>query len=260
MKVSIITVCYNSEKYIESAIESVLSQDYADIEYIIVDGNSNDKTIEIIKKYQDRIQKFISEPDSGIYDAMNKGLKLATGDVIGLLNSDDLYINNSILTKVANCFKTYQCDILYGDLYYVKPDNPEIISRIWRTKSFRPGSFKKGWHPPHPTFYVKKEIYLKYGYFDNRYKLAADFELMLRLLEKFKVKSYYISEPLVKMRLGGATNKNFKNIFNQNIECYKAFKSNNLDVNIFYPLYRLIPKLSQFFKSRKNKEIKSICI
>jgi glycosyltransferase involved in cell wall biosynthesis len=249
MKISIITVCYNSEKYIESAINSVLSQDYTDIEYIIIDGNSQDQTKEIIKKYLDRIHKFISEPDKGIYDAMNKGLNLATGEIIGFLNSDDLYIDNTIITQVVASFRQSNCDILYGDLYYVKADNPDIIIRKWKTKSFKNESFKRGWHPPHPTFIVRKNIYLKYGYFNCQFKLAADFELMLRFLEKYKVKSTYLCKSIVKMRLGGTTNKNIKNIIIQNIECYKAFIINDLDVSIIYPLYRLLPKIKQFFNS-----------
>jgi len=252
MKVSIITVCFNSEKHIKTAIESVLNQDYDDIEYIIIDGGSTDNTIEIIKSYKDKITTFISEPDKGIYDAMNKGLKLASGEIIATLNSDDLYIDNTIVSTVANSFIKNKCEIVYGDLFYVKQDNTNSIVRKWNTKQFKQGSFKKGWHPPHPTFFVHKSIYLKYGYFNLKYKLAADFELMLRFLEKHKTISFYIKKPLVKMRLGGATNKNLKNIFNQNIECYKAFKNNSLDVSVLYPVYRLIPKLFQFSNNIKK--------
>jgi len=252
MKISIITVCYNSEKYIQSAIESVINQDYKDIEYIIIDGNSTDGTIEIIKKYKNKIHKFISEPDKGIYDAMNKGIKLATGEVIGFLNSDDLYQNNSVISNIVEGFVNKDCSIIYGDLFYVKPGNPQIIIRSWNSKSFVRGSFKKGWHPPHPTFYVKREIYEKYGVFNLNYRLAADFELMLRFLENYHVKSYYLNQPLVRMRLGGATNKNLKNIVIQNIECYRAFKNNHLPVSILYPLYRLLPKLFQYQIKNKN--------
>jgi glycosyltransferase involved in cell wall biosynthesis len=245
MKLSIITVCYNSEKFIQTAIESVISQDYNDIEYIIIDGNSTDRTDEIINKYKDKISKFISGPDNGIFDAMNTGLKMATGDFVGFLNSDDLYINNSVLSTVMGCFKKYACDIVYGDIYYVRQENPDSIIRKWKTKEFIPGSFKNGWHPPHPAFFVSNHIYKKYGYFDLNFKLAADFEIMLRFLEKEKVSSYYLPQFLVKMRLGGASNKNFKNIFYQNIACYKAFKKNGLKVSILYPYYRLAPKVLQ---------------
>jgi glycosyltransferase involved in cell wall biosynthesis len=248
MKISIITVCYNSEKYIQTAIDSVLQQTYEDIEYIIVDGGSIDATLSIIKPYQHKISKFISEPDNGIYDAMNKGINLATGDIIGTLNSDDLYVDEQVLSQVNEIFQNSKSDSLFADLFYVDKEDTNKIIRKWKTKEFIPGSFKKGWHPPHPTFFVKRDVYNKYGLFDLRYKLAADFELMLRFLEKNKIKSVYLNQPLVKMRLGGATNKNLKNILHQNIECYKAFKKNELDVSIFYPFYRLLPKFAQFLK------------
>jgi len=246
MKISIITVAFNSEKYIQTAIESVLNQDYNNVEYIIIDGNSTDRTLSIINEYKDKINILVSEPDKGIYDAMNKGLKLASGDVIATLNSDDMYIDNTILSKVAASFAQNNCDIIYGNLYYVKSNDTEKIVRKWITKPFKKNAFKKGWHPPHPTFFVRKNIYLKYGYFNLGFKLAADFELMLRFLENHAASSFYMNIPMVKMRLGGATNKNLKNIINQNFECYNAFKKNNLPVSVLYPLYRLLPKLFQF--------------
>lgn len=248
MLVSIITVCFNNRKFIPVAIESVLNQTYSDIEYIVIDGGSTDGTVDIIKSYGNRITKFISEPDRGIYDAMNKGLKLASGSIVGLLNSDDLYIDNHVISTVVEKFKQSSCDVLYGDLYYVNADNPERIIRKWHTGYYVPDSFKKGWHPPHPTFYVSKHIYDKYGYFDLEFKLAADFELMLRFLEKHHVKSFYIPKPLIRMRMGGTTSKSIKNIINQNIECYKAFRKNGIGVSRLYPFYRIIPKFLQFFK------------
>ena len=248
MKVSIITVCYNSEKYISDSINSVINQSYHNIEHIVIDGSSTDNTIGILNSYKTRIAKIISEPDKGIYDAMNKGIKHASGDIIGILNSDDLYIDNNVLSQVVEHFRRSSCDILFADLYYVNKDNTDLILRKWVTKGFVPGSFKKGWHPPHPTFFVSKKVYDAYGLFDLQYKLAADFELMLRFLEKYHVKNFYFPKALVKMRIGGATNKSLKNIFNQNIECYRAFKNNGLPVSICYPLYRLVPKLAQFFK------------
>ncbi len=247
-KVSIITVCFNNCKFIPFAIESVLGQTYANIEYIVIDGGSTDGTVEIIKSYGNKINRFISEPDKGIYDAMNKGLKLASGNIIGLLNSDDLFIDDQVISTVVDKFNQSSCDVLFGDLYYVNADKPEKIIRKWQTGDYVANSFKKGWHPPHPTFYVSKHIYDKYGYFDLEFKLAADFELMLRFLEKYQVKSIYIPKPLVRMRIGGATSKNLRNIINQNIECYKAFRKNGIAVSQLYPFYRIIPKFLQFFK------------
>lgn len=247
MKVSIITVCFNSETTIKDAIESVVKQDYKNIEHIIIDGNSKDNTLNIINSYS-HFAKIVSEPDKGIYDAMNKGIELATGDIIGTLNSDDIYNSADVISRIVKAFTNQNFDILYGDLYYVKKHNINNIVRKWSSNNFTEGSFRKGWHPPHPTFFVKKEVYNKYGGFNLDFKLAADFELMLRFLEKFKIKSQYLNIPMVKMRLGGATNKNFKNIFNQNIECYRAFKENSLKVTILYPFYRILPKFLQYFR------------
>ncbi len=248
MKVSIITVCFNSEKTIENSIQSVLNQTYSNIEYIIIDGGSTDHTIDIIHKYTSHISKFISEPDKGIYDAMNKGLKLATGDIVAILNSDDFYIDISIIDSVVSYFKSNSTDSVYGDIIYVNKENVKKTVRYWKSKKFKLGSFQFGWHPPHPTFFVKNEVYKKYGYFNLEFQLAADFELMLRFIEKYKIATAYIPKAFVKMRTGGASNKSLKNIFNQNVECYRAFKINELKVSILYPIFRLAPKLLQFFK------------
>ncbi|MBI2966571.1 MAG: glycosyltransferase [Bacteroidetes bacterium] len=252
LRFSIITVCYNSGKYIRSAIDSVLHQEYGNIEYIIIDGASSDNTVDIIKIFGNKISSFISESDSGIYDAMNKGLKMAQGDIIGLLNSDDFYSNEKVLESVAEYFRLKNTDCVYGDLIYVNPENTGKTVRYWKSREFIPGSFRYGWHPPHPALFIRNDIYRKHGYFNLNFKLAADFELMLRFFEKGKISASYMPEPIVKMRLGGATNKSIKNILLQNIECYRAFKSNGLGVSLFYPVYRLIPKMSQYFLKWKN--------
>jgi glycosyltransferase involved in cell wall biosynthesis len=252
LKVSIVTVCFNSENYIKDAIESVLNQTYKDIEYIIIDGGSIDKTIDIVKSYGNKISKFISEPDKGIYDAMNKGLKLASGAYIGILNSDDFYINNNIIEEIVKQIETNKTDSLYADLIYIKADDTNKHIRYWKSGEFISGSFRKGWHPPHPTFFVKTDLYQKFGYFNMDYALAADFELMLRFLEKEKITTQYYKQAIIKMRLGGATNKRISNIYKQNIECYKAFKKNGLSVSLLYPFLRLLPKITQFFKNKKK--------
>ena len=248
MKISIITVSYNSGTTIDTTFQSVKNQTYTDIEYIVVDGGSNDETLSLIEKYSKTITKWISEPDKGLYDAMNKGIEMATGDVIGLINSDDLFCDNQALEKVMKIFnENTELDSVYADLYYVSQKNTDKIIRKWTTGKKRP--FKYGWHPAHPTFYVKKNVYDNYGFFDLSFKLAADFEIMLRFLDKHKISNEYLQEPLVKMRLGGETNKSFKNIYNQNLECIKAFKKNNLIVfKIFYPFFRILPKFFQFKK------------
>jgi len=248
MKISIITVSYNSENTIETTFKSVLQQTYSNIEYIVVDGGSTDGTLKIAEKYSAIITVLVSEQDDGLYDAMNKGIKLATGDVIGLINSDDLFCDPDALTKVVKVFeKNKNLDSVYADLFYVSQHDTNKIVRRWVTGNQR--KFKYGWHPAHPTFYIKKSVYDRYGLFDLSFNLASDFEIMLRFLDKEKISTTYLKEPLVKMRLGGETNKNFKNIYRQNIECVKAFKKNDLKVIKFlYPFFRIVPKFFQFNK------------
>ena len=249
MKISIITVSYNSAKTIETTLISVLQQTYSNIEYIVIDGGSTDNTLKIIKKYSEIINVLVSEQDNGLYDAMNKGISLATGDVIGLINSDDLFCDPEALNKVAKVFKKNKnLDSVYADLFYVSQQDINKISRRWVSGIQR--KFKYGWHPAHPTFYIKKSIYNRFGLFDLSFKLAADFEIMLRFLDKHNISTTYLKEPLVKMRLGGETNKSFKNIYYQNIECLRAFDKNNIKVaKFFYPFFRIIPKFFQFKKS-----------
>jgi len=247
MKISIITVCWNSEKYLKTAIESVLNQTYKDIEYIIIDGGSTDGTLDIIKKYEplfDGRMRWISEKDNGIYDAMNKGINRSSGEVIGLLNSDDFYISNTSLEKIAAIFIKENVDSVYADLYYVRELETDKIVRGWKTGKRRP--FSKGWHPAHPSFFVKKEVYNKYGNFNLNYRIAADFEIMLRFLEKYSISSFYLKEYIVKMRLGGESNKNFENIKKGKNEILQAFKSNDITISFFYPYKRWIFKIFQY--------------
>ena len=247
MKISIVTGTYNSQEYIGDCVASITNQTYDAIDHIIIDGASSDNTVNTIKSLPNRVSKLISEQDEGIYDAMNKGLKMATGDVIGILNSDDFYNSDDVIQKVASAFENPEIDIVFGDLYYVNQKNPDKIVRKWSSGPFQNGAFKKGWHPAHPSFFVRKRVYEKYGYFDLDFELAADFELMLRFLEKHRLKSIYIPIPLVRMRLGGASNKNLGNIAKGNNECIRAFKKNSIDASVLYPIYRLLPKLKQFF-------------
>jgi len=251
MKISIITVSYNSSTTIRDTIDSVLNQTYPDIEYIIIDGSSKDTTVDIIKENESHFNgrmKWISEPDKGLYDAMNKGIQMATGNVVGIINSDDLFCDKSAIEKVMRIFeKNKSLDSVYADLFYVAQVDTSKIVRRWITGKQK--QFKYGWHPAHPTLYIKKEVYNKYGLFNLDFKLAADFEIMLRFLEKYEISTSYIQEAFVKMRLGGETNKSSKNIYNQNVECIKAFHLNGLKVNsLLYPFFRILPKLLQFKK------------
>jgi glycosyltransferase involved in cell wall biosynthesis len=246
MKVSIITVCYNAVSTLQDTINSVLSQDYQNIEYIIVDGGSTDGTVELIRTFKEKIAKFISEPDKGIYDAMNKGINLASGDIVAILNADDFYVNSQVISKVVRAFYESGADIVYGDIIIVHPKDTEKVIRYWKTGEYRPGSFKWGWHPPHPAFFVKRKIYEKYGVFDLDFKrIAADFEIMARFMERYKVKWAYIPEVLVKMRAGGKSAKNIWNIAVANWECYKALKKNGIRVTPLFMILKPMRKLLQ---------------
>lgn len=248
MSISIITITYNSEKTLKDTIDSVMSQTYKDIEYIVIDGNSNDNTVDIVKSYGSKISKFISEPDHGIYDAMNKGLKLASGDIIGILNSDDIFYDETIVSRIVKEFEEKNVDCIFGDLYYVDQYDTNKIVRRWISSSFIPDSFANGWHPAHPTFYVKREIYEKYGYFDLEFSVSADFELMLRFLEKHKISSSYIPQVLIKMRDGGESNRSIKNILLGNKNIRRAFDKNGIKISKFYTPKRLAVKAWQKLK------------
>ena len=251
MKISIVTSVYNNKGTISEAIESVLSQTYDNIEYIVVDGASTDGTVDVIKKYTDKITTFVSEPDKGIYDGLNKGIGLATGDIVGILNSDDFYKSNDVLETVVNEFIRKDIDCLYGDLEYVAAHDTDKIVRYWKSKEFEDGLFQKGWHPAHPTFFVKREFYDKYGVFNLDFKIAADYEIMLRFLEKYKLKSSYINKTFVKMRIGGESNRSVLNILKANLESYRAWKVNGLYIN---PLRLLLKPLSKLFQLLKRED------
>lgn len=215
LKISIITVCYNYANTIRDTINSVARQTYINKEHIIVDGASKDATMEIVRTSLS-VSRYISEPDNGIYDAMNKGIKLASGDVIGTLNADDFYIDNTVLSDVAKVFEDEAVDACFADLLYVDQNNTGRVVRYWKSQQYKLGLFKKGWMPAHPTFFVRKHVYEKLGAFDLNYKIAADFELLFRLIEKNKINTVYLPRVIIKMRLGGATNKTLKNIITQN--------------------------------------------
>jgi glycosyltransferase involved in cell wall biosynthesis len=247
MKLSIITVSYNSEKTIEDTILSVLSQDYENIEYIIIDGGSNDRTCEIIKKYKPQISFFISEPDKGIYDAMNKGIKKATGAVVGILNSDDFYANEQVLSSVMQKFDS-NVDGVYADLVYVDATNTDKVLRKWISGSYVKDSFLKGWMPPHPTFFVRKEVYEKYGMFNTILRSAADYEFMLRVIHKFKIRLTYLPQVIVRMRAGGESNASLSNRIKANKEDRKAWELNGLKPNTFTLIRKPLSKVLQFIK------------
>ncbi|QHT65757.1 glycosyltransferase [Rhodocytophaga rosea] len=259
MKISIITVSFNSSKTIRDTIQSVLSQHYSNIEYIIVDGGSTDGTLDIIHSYEHKNIKWISEPDKGIYDAMNKGLSMSTGDIIGILNSDDFYLHRNVISKVAETFLETQAESVYSDLAYVDAINTNKIIRYWRSGSYKDGSFLQGWMPPHPTFFVKKEIYQKYSAFNLRFKSAADYELMLRLLHKHKITTAYIPDLTVMMRAGGKSNANLKSRLHANAEDRLAWKLNKLNPYPYTLLLKPLRKIEQYlFLSNKLQTLSKV--
>jgi glycosyltransferase involved in cell wall biosynthesis len=245
-KVSIVTVVYNNSQTIRCAIESILAQDYPNIEYIIIDGASTDGTIEIVKSYGDRITKFISEPDRGIYDAMNKGISLASGDIIGILNSDDFYASTDIISTVVNTMDKLQVDSVFGDLVYVKPDNLTKIVRYYPSDKFHPELFAYGWEPPHPTFFVKRTAYQKYGLFKTSYKIGADFDLMSRFLYKSNISHAYIPKVMVYMRTGGTSTKNLNAIWINIQEVVRACRENGIKTNAVKVSLKYLTKVFQY--------------
>ena len=246
MKISIITVCYNAEDTISDTIESVLSQDYKDVEYIIVDGKSTDRTLEIIQSIKSRI-KLISEKDRGIYDAMNKGINIASGDVIGILNADDVYKNSQVLTAVMDAFKA-NVSIVYGDIEYVKYNDISKVVRKWKAGVFRSGKFKWGWMPPHPGFFIKKSCYESFGLFNLNLSTSADYELMLRMLEVHHLSCHYISKTITSMRVGGASNSSLKNRLIANRNDKKAWTIHPINPFWFTFILKPLRKLPQFFR------------
>ena len=248
MKVSIITVSYNSESTIKDTIDSVNSQEYENLEYVIVDGLSKDKTINIINQHHRGI--FVSEKDKGIYDAMNKGVDLATGDIIGILNSDDFYPDSKVISEVVETFKNSDCQAVYADLVYVDEIVTSKIIRKWISGTLKKKSFLFGWMPPHPTLFLRKEVYQKYGKFNLSLKSAADYELILRMLYKNQISVAYLPRVTVHMRAGGQSNKSILNRLKANKEDRMAWEINGLKPFWFTLYLKPLRKVTQFiFKS-----------
>lgn len=250
MKISIVTATYNSVSTLEDTLKSVLAQSYHDIEYLIVDGGSTDGTLDLVRRYEPLFEgrmRWISEPDKGIYDAMNKGFKMAAGEVLMLINSDDFFAREDAVELVVRQFAAHpEADCVYADLYYVAHNDTSRIIRTWRCGAPRP--FRKGWMPAHPTFYCRRKVYEEHGYFDLQFRLAADFDLMLRFVEVAKIKLVYLSEFLVRMRVGGATSSSLKNLIRQNRESAASFRKYGMRVGLGYLIRRFSWKIKQFIK------------
>lgn len=245
MKVSIITVAFNSAITINDTIRSVLAQTHTDIEHIIIDGASQDGTIDIVQSYGDRISKFVSEPDRGIYDAMNKGIKLASGEIIGILNSDDFYANPQVIATVVEEFQRSNVDSVFGDLVYVNTDDLDRIVRYYSSAKFHPNQFAYGWMPAHPTFFVRRSAYDRYGLFRTDYKIAADYELLTRFLAKYQLSYRYIPKIMVKMRTGGVSTTNWRSNWVLNQEIIRGCAENGIQTNMPKVLTKYFTKVFQ---------------
>lgn len=246
MKISIITIVYNNRETIADAIESVLAQSYPDIEYIVVDGQSTDGTVEIVESYGSRISQFISEKDAGLYDAINKGIRLATGEVVGLLHSDDLFHSIDAIKAVAETFKKNRTDSVYADLVYVNRQDAGKVIRNWKSGIYKRDNFIYGWMPPHPTFYVKREVYQRLGLYNTKFRSAADYELMLRYLYKEGISTSYLPQVLVRMRMGGKSNVTLANRWRANQEDDRAWAINGLKPLFFTRYLKPLRKIYQY--------------
>ena len=248
MKISIITVSFNSVNTIDDTFMSVFSQDYNEIEYIVVDGGSNDGTLDIVEKYESKIAHIISEPDKGIYDAMNKGISIASGDIIGILNSDDIYPKKDTISSVVSQFKKTKCQSIYGDLQYVNAKNINKVFRYWQANPYNKSNFKFGWMPPHPTFFVLKSVYDLFGTFNLNLSSSADYEIMFRFLYKHEISVQYLPKVLVKMRVGGQSNESIRHRLLANKEDVIAWRINGYQMPFYTRILKPLLKLPQLFK------------
>ena len=243
MKVSIITVSYNSARTIRETIESVLSQDYPNLEYLVVDGGSTDGTLSILREYADRITRWVSEKDQGMYDAMNKGIAMATGDVIGILNSDDTYMTNYVVSKMMQALTAAQADVVFADLILVDQHHPEKVLRYYDSGNFKPSKFRYGWMPAHPTVFIRKSIYDAVGPFATDYKIAADYEMLIRILAVHAASYCYVAKPIVRMRSGGASTAGWSRNLILNQEIVRACRANGIQTNMGLLLLKIPAKL-----------------
>jgi glycosyltransferase involved in cell wall biosynthesis len=247
LTISIITVVRNNAATVRESIESVLNQNYP-IEYLIVDGGSTDGTLDIINEYTSKVKKIISEPDNGVYDAINKGLRIASGDILGIIHSDDIYENNEVIPTIMNEFESTKVDSVFADLVYVKREDPDKIVRYYNSSSFNPDKFVYGWMPAHPTFFVRRTFYDKYGLFKTDYKIAADFELLARFLGKHKLSYKYLPKVIIRMRTGGISTSSLKSNWTLNREIIRACKENSIETNMLKVYSKYFIKVFQLIQ------------
>ena len=249
MLITVLTATYNSSPFLKDALQSFTQQTHAEKELIVIDGASKDSTLSILQEYQQHISQQLSEPDKGIYDALNKGINLAKGDVIGILHSDDFFASNEVLSQVAALFKEdNQLEAVYGDLDYVDRNDSDKVIRHWISGDYQYNQLKLGWMPPHPALFIKKTCFKKFGNYDLKYHSAADYDLILRFLFKHQIKVAYLPKVLVKMRVGGLSNLSFKNRFRANREDRMAMKTNGIQFPFIISIIKPLRKLGQYFK------------
>ncbi len=251
MKISIITVTYNSSKTLKDTLESVLKQTYTNYEHIIVDGLSKDNTMQIVKEYETKYNgklRYISEKDSGLYDAMNKGIKMATGDIIGILNSDDIYAHENVLQKIVEKFEETNCDGTYASLIFMDEETMSKPKRIWNSPK---GKLENGWHPAHPTLYLKKEVYDKVGLFNLNYRIAADYDFMIRVMKEKIIKLNYIDDYIIYMRSGGTSTAGIKGYIKNLKEANLVLKNNYIKHPYIVNIRRILKTINEMIKSKK---------
>ena len=251
MKVSLVTVTYQAASTLEDTIKSVLMQDHADIEYIIVDGGSKDNTIEILKHYEKDFNgrmRWISEPDNGLYDAMNKGIKMSSGDIVGIINADDFYHHTNSISMVVEQFEDSDVDAVYGDVVFVRPNNLNKVARYYSSRNFTLSKFRFGFMPAHPTFFTKKAFFEKFGYYKTDYGISADYELLIRFLYSHKLRTKYIPMALLTMRMGGKSSASIYSHFLLTYECIRAAKSNGIYTNMFLLMLKYPIKILEYLR------------
>lgn len=245
LKISVITAVHNNRETISTALDSTLGQSGVDIELVVIDGGSTDGTLEVLRSYADRLHVLVSEPDRGIYEALNKGIRCASGDVVGFLHSDDLFADPGVLSRVAAAFDDPGVGAVYGDLVYVGKENPDQVVRYWRSRVFSRRRLGWGWMPPHPTLYMRRHVYEQHGLFDTSFRIAADYDFILRALGADRVVVRYIPKVLVKMRVGGVSNRSLSNIVRKSREDLRALKRNGVG-GLGALLWKNLSKLPQF--------------
>ena len=250
MKISVITVCFNAAEHIDETLRSVVMQDHGPVEHIVIDGGSTDGTQERIGRYREVIAHFVTEPDKGVYDAMNKGLRLATGEVIAFVNAGDMIAHRSCLSEMAAEFAKGDADAIYGDAYMVDPKDIRKVKRFWKAGVYKREAFRSGWMPPHLGTYIRKEVYDRFGHFRDDLRVSADYELMFRFMYKHRIRVRYVPNVLVRFRLGGVSNRSLAHVWRANVEVYKAWGMNGERVSPLIVLAKPLRKLAQYFRAR----------